>query len=167
MRELVLVRHAKSDWGDPLLADHDRPLNARGRKNAPMMALRLAESGLAVQRILSSTAVRARSTAAVLGAQLGLEVELDPELYLAPASKLLTKAVGLEVPSAMLVAHDPGLSDLASLLSAGGIAHMPTCAVAHFAWNAHSWDSITNLPADRWSLDTPRREPSHPGLVRR
>ena len=70
MVELVLVRHAKSDWGDPGLPDHERPLNARGTANAPMMARRLADTGITVDRIVSSTAVRARTTAAAFGAAL-------------------------------------------------------------------------------------------------
>lgn len=67
MRQLILVRHAKSDWGDASLTDHDRPLNARGRQNAPMMAERLAETEPAAPRIISSTALRARTTAAEFG----------------------------------------------------------------------------------------------------
>lgn len=164
MRELILVRHAKSDWGDPSPADHDRPLNARGTRDAPMMARRLAEAGGTVERILSSTALRARTTAAVFGAELGVEVELDEQLYLAPASRLLAKAIESQAPRVMLVAHDPGISDLASLLSGGGIEHMPTCAVARFVWEVDSWDAASpqgsalreTVPAHTWSLDTPR-----------
>ncbi|MFV0434863.1 MAG: SixA phosphatase family protein [Leucobacter sp.] len=160
MRELTLVRHAKSDWGNPGLTDHDRPLNHRGERNAPMMARRLAASGAEVQRILASTAVRARTTAEVFGAALGVPVELDEELYLASASTLLTKAAeaGSESgsPSVMVVAHDPGISGLASYLSEGGIDHMPTCAVARFLWRDGSWSEAIDRPADSWALDTPR-----------
>ncbi|MEZ5085116.1 MAG: histidine phosphatase family protein [Tessaracoccus sp.] len=81
MITLILVRHAKSDWSNPMLSDHDRPLNARGTRNAPMMAKRLADTGVDVQRILSSTALRARSTAAAFSAELGVPVELDEDLY--------------------------------------------------------------------------------------
>lgn len=156
MIELVLVRHAKSDWGDPALADRDRPLNARGTRDAPVMAGRFAEPGVGVQRLLSSTAVRARTTAEIFGAALGVEVGLDPELYLASAATLLAKAAATSTPSVMLVAHDPGLSDLAARLSDGGIEHLPTCAVARFSWNVASWDEIASRVADSWSLDTPR-----------
>ncbi|CAG7620364.1 SixA phosphatase family protein [Leucobacter soli] len=156
MRELILTRHAKSDWGDPELPDHDRPLNARGLRDAPAMADRLAATGVEVQRILSSTAVRARSTAAVFGAALGVEVELDEELYLASAAKLLTAAAGSDAGTVMVVAHDPGISDLASTLSDGGITHMPTCAVARFTWQVDAWDEAVTRPADTWGLATPR-----------
>lgn len=159
MRQLILTRHAKSDWGDPLLPDHDRPLNARGLRNAPKMARRLAEDGVTVERILSSTAARTRSTAEIFGAELGLAVELDEELYLAAAPTLLRKAAASDVQSVMVVAHDPGISELASLLSDDGIDHMPTCAVARFVWNVDSWSEAIIHATDSWSIDTPRSLP--------
>ncbi len=162
MFELILVRHAKSDWGDPDLPDHERPLNARGSRDAPMMARVLAESGARVDRLLSSTAVRARTTAEVFAARLGVEPELDRELYLASASTLWEQATSAGASSVMVVAHDPGLSELAWTLSAGGIEHMPTCAVARFIWEAESpvahgrW-AASEIPAPtRWSLSVPR-----------
>ncbi len=162
MIELILVRHAKSDWGDPSLADHDRPLNTRGRANAPVMAERLAATGASVDRILSSTAVRARTTADHFGETLGLRVELDPELYLASASTLLAKAAAAGSPSVLIVAHDPGITDLAARLSDDGITHMPTCAVARFEWDnggqrgADGWREVQTRVPDTWSLETPR-----------
>ncbi|WP_449281855.1 SixA phosphatase family protein [Leucobacter sp.] len=156
MIELILVRHAKSDWGVPELDDHERPLNGRGERDAPAMAERLAQAGAEVECIISSTAVRARTTARAFGAALGVEVELDPELYAAPGSTLLTKAVEAGAGSVMVVAHNPGISDLAARLSGGGIEHMPTCAVAQFEWDAGSWDEVAGRVADRWGLYTPR-----------
>ena len=158
MRELILTRHAKSDWGDPGLADHDRPLNGRGRRDAPRMARQLAasESGTAIQRIISSTALRARTTAAAFGKALELEVELDGGLYLASEHTLLQKAVEAEAASVMLVAHNPGITDLAWRLSDGGIRHMPTCAVARFVWHVDDWSEAAARPADAWTLETPR-----------
>lgn len=162
MFELILVRHAKSDWGDPDLPDHERPLNARGSRDAPMMARVLAESGARVDRLLSSTAVRARTTAEVFAARLGVEPELDRELYLASASTLWEQATSAGASSVMVVAHDPGLSELAWTLSAGGIEHMPTCAVARFVWEAespvaHGRSAASEIPAPtRWSLSVPR-----------
>ena len=160
MVELVLVRHAKSDWGDPGLPDHERPLNARGTANAPMMARRLADTGITVDRIVSSTAVRARTTAAAFGAALGCEVELEPHLYDSSANTLLEAAVaaGTEARAhtIMLVAHNPGITDLASRLSAGGIEHMPTCAVARFVWATDDWREAVTRSPDSWSLDTVR-----------
>jgi phosphohistidine phosphatase len=156
MIRLALVRHAKSDWGDPGLPDHDRPLNDRGMRDAPVMAARLAASGFRPDVILSSTALRARTTAEAFAAELGVAVSLDPELYGAPAAALLAAAAAVGTPSVMVVAHDPGMTVLAGRLSGDGIAHMPTCAVATFTWQEDDWDVATALDPDDWTFDTPR-----------
>lgn len=156
MITLVLVRHAKSDWGDPGLADHDRPLNPRGTRDAPVMAARFAGTRSRIDRLLSSTATRARDTADVFGAALGTTVELTPELYASSADTLIRTAATSGADRVMLVAHDPGITALAERLSRGGITHMPTCAVAKFDWRADSWQTADQWAADEWSLDTPR-----------
>ena len=156
MIRLALVRHAKSDWGDPALDDHDRPLNDRGMRDAPRMARQLAESGFRADLILSSTALRARTTAEAFAAELGVAVSLDPELYGAPARTLLAAAVATRAPAVMVVAHDPGMSVLAAHLSDDAIGHMPTCAVATFTWEVDDWDVASAIDPDEWTLDTPR-----------
>lgn len=157
MTTLVLVRHAKSDWGSPRLDDHDRPLNDRGMRDAPAMAERFAASGVPVEAILASTALRARTTADVFGARLGLEPELDEALYGAGARTLMAAAVARGVPSVMIVAHDPGMTALAAALSGGGIDHMPTCAIATFRWNEPDWDVASAIDPDSWIFDAPGR----------
>ncbi|GAA2971169.1 phosphohistidine phosphatase [Microbacterium terrae] len=156
MITLVLVRHAKSDWGDPGLDDHDRPLNDRGRRDAPMMAERLADLGVRPDTILASTALRARTTAEAFGDAFGVEVTLDPELYGASARTLLAAATASGSSNVVVVAHDPGMSALAGALSDGGIEHMPTCAVASFIWKQDDWNVATALDPDEWSFDSPR-----------
>ncbi|WP_449278997.1 SixA phosphatase family protein [Leucobacter sp. GX24907] len=156
MIELILIRHAKSDWGDASLSDHDRPLNDRGLRDSPVMAERLADSGARAERLLSSTAVRARSTAEVFGAVLGQDPETDRGLYLAPPETLFDAAARTGASSVIVVAHDPGISDLARRLSDGGIDRMPTCAIARFAWNVDSWAEVLEV-ASSWSFDAPRR----------
>lgn len=156
MISLALVRHAKSDWGDPGLDDHDRPLNDRGTRDAPRMARQLAESGFRPAVILSSTALRARTTAESFATELAVAVTLDPELYGAPARTLLAAAAATRASSVMVVAHDPGMSVLAAHLSDDGIGHMPTCAVATFTWNVDDWDVATALDPDDWTFDSPR-----------
>ncbi len=156
MTRLVLVRHAKSDWGDPGLDDHDRPLNDRGRRDAPAMARRLAATGFTADAILSSTALRAATTADFFSGELDVPVEQQERLYGASASTLLRAAAERDVPSVVVVAHDPGISALAAELSGGAISHMPTCAVALFEWEADSWDVATAVDPDRWDWQTPR-----------
>lgn len=155
MITLILVRHAKSDWGTGLV-DHERPLNDRGQRDAPVMARRLAATGVRPARILSSTAVRARTTAQTFADALGVSVETDEGLYGAPGSRLLATAAASGVTDVMVVAHDPGMTVLAEQLSDGGIGAMPTCAVATFVWDTDDWDVATAVPPARWNLDTPR-----------
>jgi phosphohistidine phosphatase len=156
MIRLVLVRHAKSDWGDPSLDDHDRPLNSRGMRDAPRMARALAETGFRPEVILSSTALRARTTAEAFAAQFDVAVDLDPELYGAPGSTLREKAAGSSARRLIVVAHDPGMSALAERLSEGEIGHMPTCAVATFTWDEDDWDAVDSLAPADWTFDSPR-----------
>ncbi len=156
MIRLALVRHAKSDWGDAMLDDHDRPLNDRGSGDAPRMARWFADTAFRPDVILSSTALRARTTAAAFGAATGVSVRVQERLYGAPAGLLLTAAAESGSEAVMVVAHDPGLSVLAQRLSDGGIAHMPTCAVATVTWEADDWDVATALDPVDWTFDAPR-----------
>lgn len=160
MTTLILVRHAKSDWGTPALDDHDRPLNARGMKDAPAMAqrlaTRLADANQSVEAIVASTALRARTTAAFFGAALGVQPELFDDLYGAPARSLLAAAAERGVGTVMVVAHDPGMTVLAEHLSDGGIGHMSTCAVATFTWATDDWAVATATDPDSWEFDRPR-----------
>lgn len=155
MKTLVLVRHAKSSWDHPGLDDHDRPLNARGEHDAPRMAHRFAARGLGVDLILSSTALRARTTAAVFGEALGVLVELDERLYGAAPSNITALVGGRGADRVLVVAHDPGLSILAGRLEPE-IAHMPTCAVAGFTWGTDDWAAAFDSAPDDWWFDAPR-----------
>jgi phosphohistidine phosphatase len=159
MKTLVLVRHAKSAWDSPGLDDHERPLAERGLRDAPEMGRRLAERGLVPDVIRSSTAVRARTTAKLMAQALGVgadRVQLDERLYGAMPEEILT-VVGEfgEADTAMIVAHDPGLSDLAFALS-GTIEHMPTCAVAEFTFDVDTWGEAADADPVESRFDTPR-----------
>ena len=160
MVELILVRHAKSDWADASLRDHDRPLSAQGLQNAPMMAKRLAETGVKVDHLVSSTALRAHSTAKEFGEALDIDVDLASSLYMSSAETLFATAVAAGGSTVLAVAHDPGMTALAFRLSDGEIPHMPTCAVARFTWNG-DWDDAATRPADSWSFDSPQHSNAH------
>ena len=94
MKTLLLLRHAKSSWKDESLTDHDRPLNKRGKKTAPLMGHLLREKNLVPDLVVSSTAVRARSTAEAAAEACGYpgEITLTDELYLATAGEILRYA---------------------------------------------------------------------------
>lgn len=143
MKTLLLARHAKSDWGSPGLADHDRPLNGRGRRDAPAMAQRLVAERIIPQRVASSTAVRAASTAAEYAAAFGLDVMEVPALYAASARTILAVAAALpdDIDTAMLVGHNPGMTDAVTELT-GSFVEFPTCAVAECAVDVDSWAEL-------------------------
>ncbi|GAA1523773.1 phosphohistidine phosphatase [Agromyces terreus] len=160
MKTLMLVRHAKSDWGEPGLADHDRPLNARGLRDAPEMGRRLRERGVIPDMIVSSTALRARTTARLIAGGLGLDeasVMLDDRLYgSSPATILrVIGELGGENDRVMLVAHNPGVSEFAGDLT-GSHRDLPTCAVVGMDFDIDEWAEIEFEPPVDSRFDAPR-----------
>ena len=146
MKTLLILRHAKSSWDDPALDDHERPLNARGEKDAPRIGRLARDERLAPELILSSDALRAHLTAAAMADATGGQILLDPRLYHANAAEILTvlRSVVLHnVATVMIVGHNPGLEELIALLT-GEREPFPTAALAQIT-----------LPIERWSaLDT-------------
>lgn len=155
MPTLLLLRHAKSSWDDPALADYDRPLAKRGKKAAPRMGAEIAALGLRPDLILCSTAVRARETLSLVLPELGAaapEVVYDDAIYMATPSALLAllRAVPEETRSVMVVGHNPGLEELAELLVGDGdedeqellAEKFPTCALAVLTFEAPGWDGV-------------------------
>ncbi|WP_164863674.1 histidine phosphatase family protein [Agromyces sp. LHK192] len=161
MKTLLVVRHAKSDWADAGLADHDRPLNDRGRRDAPVMGARLAERGTVPDVIRSSTALRAQTTAAMLAEALGLDastVQLDESLYATGTSHQLEviRAFDDAAAIAMLVGHNPESSALVSRLT-GRYAELPTCAIAEIRLPIDRWADAAADTGELVRLDTPKR----------
>jgi phosphohistidine phosphatase len=116
MRQLLLLRHAKSSWDDPRLSDHARPLNARGRRAASGMAAAMRDLGLAPDIVLVSSARRTLQTLEALAPLDGSPlIEPMDDLYLAPWSRLLQELRGVRetVRSVLLIGHNPGLHELA------------------------------------------------------
>jgi phosphohistidine phosphatase len=150
MLTLYLLRHAKSSWDDPGLADHDRPLAPRGLRNAEALAAHLRAAGIVPGLVLCSTAQRARETlAAVLPAFDGeTEILVERRLYGASAGALLERlhAVPEAVGSTMVVAHNPGLEELASRL-AGDAApeRLPTAALVELS-SGGTWATLGASP---------------------
>ena len=123
-RTLLLLRHAKSSWSDPTLADHDRPLAPRGRRAAGRMAAHLESEQIRPDLVLCSSALRARDTLAALLAGLddATEVSIEPGLYTSSAGDLLDRlrSVGPGVGSVVLIGHNPAIEELATDLAGGG-----------------------------------------------
>ena len=145
MKTLLLMRHAKSDWGPQYATDFERPLNPRGRRDAPRMAAFLAQHNLLPQHIVSSPAARARLTAEIVAHESRFQGELilDRRIYLASPSMLL--AVVQDLPESfdrvMLVGHNPGLEDVIQRLC-GGRVRMPTAAIASLRLYASTWREV-------------------------
>jgi len=142
MKTLLILRHGKSSWKKPDLSDHDRPLNKRGKSDAPRMGRLLKEEDLVPDLILSSTAKRARKTAEKAAAASGYAGEVRPEeaLYLAgpDAYIQLLKLVKDDCERVAVVGHNPGMEELLQTLT--GVAEaLPTAALAH-----------VELPINRW-----------------
>jgi phosphohistidine phosphatase len=146
MKTLLILRHAKSSWKDPDLADHDRPLNKRGKKDAPEMGKLIKKQKLKPDRIISSTALRARKTAeeAAKNCRYVGEIRFENELYLArPGSiiEVLRKTEGPSPDRIMIVGHNPGLEELVGMLT-GTKALFPTAALAQIELPINHWNEL-------------------------
>ncbi len=160
MKTLLIMRHAKSDWGAPFEADHDRPLARRGEKAARLIGRFLTDSGTVPQLILSSTALRAHSTAA-LATDAGswrCPLRTDPNLYAADIENVLDVVAGIEpgIGCLLIAGHEPTSSMLVSWLIGGGRVGMPTAAVACLDFPHGDWTDLAQGTCElRWFV-TPK-----------
>ena len=146
-KQILIMRHAKSSWDDESLSDHDRPLNKRGKKDAPRMAVFLNELDLIPDIILSSSANRARATALTVAEHLNapsVEVEIVEDLYLAPPGIYLEhlERMADQFNRPMFVGHNPGIESVVHQLS-GQWHGMPTAAVACFTVKIGIWSELS------------------------
>ena len=150
MKTLLVLRHAKSSWNDPALADHERPLNKRGVRDALRIAELVREDGLLPDVLISSDAERARLTAEAVAeaASFTGEILLDGHLYLACPTDIVLRlrTVPAHAGTVMIVGHNPGLEELVEQLT-GEPQDLPTASLAQIV-----------LPIDQWrdlELSTP------------
>lgn len=147
MLELTLIRHAKSDWSDPVLNDFDRPLNRRGLDNAPMMGRILRERGMEFDHVVSSPAQRAIITARLITAELGYpesDIATRDDIYEAAATTLLycVRQLPADATRCALVGHNPGITEFCNMLTGERIANLPTCAVAVIGFELDDWRAV-------------------------
>jgi phosphohistidine phosphatase len=131
MKTIVFVRHAKSSWTDFRLTDFDRPLDERGIKDAPFMALKLKSSGVHAELIISSPANRALTTANVFAEQFGCPVITDMDLYHGFPENYMNaiRSITADIHTVALFGHNPGLTVLTNMIHPEGIDNLPTCGV--------------------------------------
>jgi phosphohistidine phosphatase len=160
-KRLVLLRHAKSSWADADLADHDRPLNRRGRRAATVVGHHLRDAGLVPDLVLCSSAVRARETLGRLGLAATTDVSVEDPLYGADATELLARLVTVpdSIGSVLVLGHNPGVEDLARLLVADRHTvpeRFPTAAVADLRLSIGRWTEIAPRVGRLHGFVTPR-----------
>jgi phosphohistidine phosphatase len=145
MKTLLLLRHAKSSWDEPNLSDHDRPLNARGLRDAPRMGDLIERQGLTPDLIVASTATRAQMTARLVAEHCNYSAPIDstPSLYLASPDQYVSylRCLDDRYTLVLVVGHNPGLEDLLEQI-AGSYEKMPTAALAHLSLAIRSWQDF-------------------------
>lgn len=161
MKTLILMRHAKSDWGDFSARDYDRELNARGKRDAPLMGQRLAERDIQPDAFTVSTACRAKTTASLMASALGFssdDIQWIDELYLAsPATmKSVIRQTADDVQTLALLAHNPGVTELVNQLTNADIDNVPTCGVLTLSLPVDHWSELRNN-AELIDFDYPKR----------
>ncbi|NWG45929.1 MAG: histidine phosphatase family protein [Alphaproteobacteria bacterium] len=158
MKTLYLLRHAKSSWTDPTLEDHERTLNERGRRTAPLMGAYMREHGYVPDYVLCSSARRTLETLELLRPSLepGTPVDVDPGIYHVPAPTMMRVVRRLPPASdrALIIGHNPGLEDLIEMLARPDgtraeleareklAAGFPTAGFAVLRADVSAWDEV-------------------------
>ena len=163
MKTLVIVRHGKSSWDEGGLSDHQRPLSKRGLRDAPVMGARLAEWGPPVDRVISSSAVRALTTAELITHEMGLpwdEIQIEDALYHATEEEMIDLINEQDdyLDGLMIFGHNPGMTYLVNDLSNLDLDNLPTCGVVVLQFEVDSWSEIGDEIAINAELDYPKKD---------
>ncbi|MBN2012574.1 histidine phosphatase family protein [candidate division KSB1 bacterium] len=162
MKTLILIRHAKSSWKHPDLSDFDRPLNHRGKSDAPMMAARLNDRSIQPEIILSSPANRALTTAQHFANTLGIPddaIQTVPTLYMQGISAMLSVIQNLadDCHTAALFAHNPDITGMANFLSNTYVDNIPTCGIFCMEMKITTWREVAEHSGTVLFFDYPKR----------
>lgn len=163
MKTLLVIRHAKSRWADFSVADIDRPLNNRGKRDAPVMAERIKKRGLELDALVSSPAKRAHKTAKIFAEELGLskkDIVIKDELYEAGVQQFDSVVQHLDdkYNNVALFSHNPGITEFVNTLTTTRIDDMPTCAVVAVKIKADSWRYAIHAEKEFLFFDFPKNE---------
>ncbi|GAA4393246.1 histidine phosphatase family protein [Hymenobacter koreensis] len=155
------MRHAKSSWSFDDLSDKERPLNDRGRTDAPRMGQALAQRGICPDLLVSSSAVRALSTAALVAHEVNYpadRVHVIDAIYGADVNQLVQIIRDLpdSTQSVLLVGHNPTITDAVNVLSPSSVNDMPTAAVVCLHFQAASWAVVQRENAELYFFDGPK-----------
>ena len=162
MKILSIVRHAKSSWGDTSLPDRKRPLNKRGKRDAPIMGKRISDHGIRPSLIVTSPATRARTTAKIIAGELTYPNEFlqrEDQLYLASLDEILDVIAAQDngFNSLMIVGHNPGLTDLVNFLQPGLTINLPTAGVVSVQVDQDNWNLFEQPKTELLVHDWPKK----------
>jgi len=165
MKTLTIFRHAKSSWDDSDLTDFDRPLNPRGKRDAPEMGHRLKAAGIRPSLILTSPATRAWATARIVAHEIAYPIEFlqrERDLYNAGTNTL--KSIICEQDdgfnSLMVIGHNPGLTDLVNELLPGTTNNLQTAAFVAMLIDVDTWDLDARQSAELIEYNFPKKTDS-------
>lgn len=162
-RTLVLIRHAKSSWANPLQSDFERPLNERGEQDVPIMGERLKQMNIIPGLIISSTAKRARQTAQKIAKALGYSEEkilCVDKLYhcIHSVFEEVIEETGSQYETVFIVAHNPGITDFVNELTPGfSIDNMPTCGIVGAHIDAEEWSDFGIAKKEVFLFEYPKK----------
>lgn len=162
MKTVYLVRHAKSSWKNMDLADIDRPLNSRGKRDAPFMGALLNEKGIKPDRLLSSPAKRAKKTAFAFAKALDYPkhaIELTPRIYEASVEDLffVIKNCHNALNSVMLFGHNYTYTEFANLYAKPSLDNVPTTGVVAIEFQVEEWKDITTKNGKMLFFEYPKK----------
>ena len=163
MKTLLLVRHAKSSWDDPSMNDIDRPLNDRGKNDAPEMAKRLAGKKIKIDAMVSSPAKRAKQTCKHFAKEFDLkkkDIMIEPGLYEAGPENFYEVMEGLKNKwdAVVIFSHNPGITYFANSLTETHIDDMPTCSMFAIKIDIDKWKDFKTAKKEFWFFDYPKAE---------
>lgn len=162
-KQLLIMRHAKSSWDHPGLSDFDRPLNERGKQDAPDMGKRILQHPFIPDQIVSSPAKRAFKTAKEVAEAMGLsesDITREYDIYDADIPDLLQVIRNMDErwKKVILIGHNPGLTGLIGYLSESLIEHLPTAGVALLSFDIHTWKQVHQHQATLKWFDFPKNK---------
>ncbi|MFK7947376.1 MAG: histidine phosphatase family protein [Saprospiraceae bacterium] len=161
MKTVIFIRHAKSSWKFPELTDFERPLNKRGKRNAPEMALRLKKIGIQPDLIVSSTAVRAKMTATYFAELLNYpiaQIEKVDKIYEAMIKDVfeVIRSLSDDCNIILVFGHNPTFTMIANRFSNTMIANVPTCGMFGVQFKTEKWENFTESQSNFLFFDYPK-----------
>jgi phosphohistidine phosphatase len=163
MKQLLLIRHAKSSWDSAEITDFERPLNERGKRDAGTMAGRLQSRGITIDLIISSPAKRAKKTAEIFAAALGYpkqDIRFIDKLY-EPTPEVFYEVlneIGNEDETVAVFSHNPSITSFASSLTNIRIDNMPTCAIFGLKMKENNSTDFRAAEKTFWLFDYPKAD---------